>query len=97
MDGNMNIHPFYQDIIKKYPVATIRPNNATNITLYPNPVSDVLSINGMPPGATITIMDVSGKIVRIYENASETIDVSYLPKGVYFVKANEEVLKLIKN
>jgi hypothetical protein len=97
MDGNMQIHPFYQASINKYINATIRPYNTTNITLHPNPVSDVVSIKGLLTDATVTIMDVSGKIIRIYENAPETIDVSYLPKGVYFVKVNEEVLKLIKN
>jgi exo-beta-1,3-glucanase (GH17 family) len=90
MDGNMEIHPFYQFL------SIIRPNYTTNPILYPNPVSDIVSFKGLPAGATIQIMDVLGKIVKTYENAPETIDVSYLHKGTYFVNVNDRTLKMIK-
>jgi exo-beta-1,3-glucanase (GH17 family) len=96
MDGTMVLHPFYQECLNNYPTAIITPDHAANITLYPNPVSDVFYIGELPAGATVTIIDVSGKIVKTYGNASETINVSHLPKGVYFVNVDKKILKMIK-
>jgi exo-beta-1,3-glucanase (GH17 family) len=100
MNSAGTIHSFYQDCINKYiPTAIIitPDNNTKDIILYPNPVSGDVHIDGVPGGATITIMDASGKIVKTFENTSGSMNVSHLPQGVYFVNVNKKTLKMIKN
>ena len=65
---------------------SIENNELKNsISIYPNPVKDVLTIEGTYTSATI--YDVFGKLV-LTTNAQKTINVSALSNGVYFVNIN---------
>jgi len=59
----------------------------SNLSVYPNPVKDVLTIEGSYVSANI--YDVFGKLVLTTDN-QKTIDVSALSNGVYFVNINSE-------
>ena len=69
------------------PVAGINENSInTSIKLYPNPTNDLLTILFEGNIATVSVVDLSGKSVFTKEIASnETIDVSALYSGTYFV------------
>jgi len=74
--------------------ASVGVNNFTsNLSVYPNPVKDVLMIEGDYTSATI--YDVFGKSVLTTE-AQKTIDVSALSNGVYFVNINSEKAITVK-
>jgi hypothetical protein len=50
------------------------------------------------PGQTISIINLAGNTVYQTSNFSnqQTIDISNLPGGIYFVKVGDEVTKLLK-
>ena len=62
-----------------------------NVTIYPNPASDVLNIS---LGSSylendvnkISIVDVKGSLVLSLPNFNSNIDIKKLEKGIYFVK-----------
>ena len=56
------------------------------ISIYPNPASDVLTVNGAE-GANITVTDAQGKTVysSTMSNTVETINVENLESGIYFI------------
>ena len=59
-----------------------------NISVYPNPTSNTLSIKGLTNPASISsfyISTISGKKMMTVENFNEVIDVSYLVEGIYFI------------
>ena len=56
-----------------------------NVSVYPNPVSDVLKINGKY--SEINIFDLYGKLV-LSSSEKNTIDISELSNGIYLVKIN---------
>ncbi len=68
-------------------------------SIYPNPASSSITISvsegtlSMP----INIIDNSGKVImkKIVSTDKETIDVSTLPAGVYYVRIGETTDKLI--
>jgi hypothetical protein len=69
--------------------------------VYPNPFINALVIKNVP-NAIITVVDVLGKKQHvIFNSASETLDTSHLPKGIYFLEVETEngvsVFKLMKN
>ncbi len=70
---------------------------SSKLIIYPNPVKDILTIKGKNI-TTIQIMDINGRTVKILNsnNTIETIDVSSLNQGIYFVKVGTKVQKLIK-
>jgi len=79
-------------------------NQSPEITIYPNPVTSVLTIqsNGaILSGAEgqITITNLVGQTIfaHDYNNKQAQIDVADLPVGVYFLKVNgSEVRKFVK-
>ncbi|MCF6296276.1 MAG: T9SS type A sorting domain-containing protein, partial [Flavobacteriaceae bacterium] len=69
------------------------------ISIYPNPVKDILTINSKGNFETIIIYNQLGQQVR--EVVSNQIDISNLSKGLYFVKiisqsGKMEIKKIIK-
>ena len=62
-------------------------NKDSELAVYPNPVKNVLTIEGDFTSANI--YDVFGKLV-LSTDAQKTIDVSNLSNGVYFVNINVE-------
>jgi len=67
------------------------------ICIYPNPVSESFRISGISENTPITIIDMTGKIVlQQTVNPCETVLASNLRKGIYFVNARGQTLKMIK-
>jgi len=58
-----------------------------SITLYPNPVIDILKINGLEEKGTFTLSDLSGRIL-INKNVTpeEFISFKTVSRGIYIVK-----------
>ena len=54
--------------------------------------------NGQLSIETLTILNTLGEIIfsKLHCNTIETIDVSSFAKGIYFVKANNQETKFIK-
>jgi hypothetical protein len=78
--------------------AEVGVNNHENasFTVYPNPATNLITISALTQ-STVTIMDISGKIVLIKQMNSdkESIDVTGFEKGMYFIKTNTICLPII--
>ena len=76
-------------------------NNDSKISLFPNPVKDYITIETNAVIDTISIYDINGRQIKLFEMISDKIDVSTFEKGIYFIKAsinNEfQTLKFIKD
>ncbi|MDR0796881.1 MAG: T9SS type A sorting domain-containing protein [Tannerella sp.] len=60
---------------------------STNITIYPNPVKDILIINnGQLKVNKVEIIDLSGRSLVALKSPDSQINVSILPRGIYVVK-----------
>ena len=70
-----------------------------NISIYPNPATDVLYITGTTKESMVQFISVTGAVVyqkKISGNTS--IDITHIPAGLYFVKINNKVqCKLFKH
>ncbi len=68
------------------------------IVFYPNPVSDLLHIEGAVPEATVTLYDMTGRLVlsaRAYEGVV-TLDMSGVKQGVYLCRVHDKTYKIVK-
>ncbi len=65
-----------------------------NLILYPNPTSDILNLGTVTDfdNPIYTIFDASGKRVANAKLTSESIDVSYLAQGNYFLRVFDKNL-----
>jgi len=60
---------------------------AHQVSMYPNPASNVLQIQ-LPEGSDLQLFDLQGRVVeqRSTVKSQETLDVSGLQSGIYFVR-----------
>lgn len=77
----------------------------SNLITYPNPVSDVLTIDltGVIGGGMISILTIEGKVVQTQNtsgNSMATINLSHLAKGIYLCRYSStseiKTVKIIK-
>ena len=66
-----------------------------SLTIYPNPVKDVLNIAADKPVHSVRIYNVYGTEVA-HATDTNSINVSHLPAGVYMVRADGKVARIIK-
>ncbi len=89
-----------QDLwIVKLGLASLGSTQLTKIPIiiYPNPASNFFSINGLKQKTKIEVVDMTGKVVLATSITNgSSINTEHLCKGVYFVKINGQILKLIK-
>ncbi|MDR1791877.1 MAG: thiol protease/hemagglutinin PrtT [Bacteroidales bacterium] len=76
--------------------------NENVISLYPNPASSELKIKNyqLKDGENVEIIDILGRVQqsKIINQQSEIIlDVSHLPKGMYFVRIGNWIGKFLRN
>ncbi|HNQ69096.1 MAG TPA: T9SS type A sorting domain-containing protein [Bacteroidales bacterium] len=73
----------------------VEANVASFVTMYPNPASSIVTITNVE-NSDITIVNMIGEVVAKVNNASsnQTIDISNLSNGTYFVKVDGKVFKL---
>ncbi|WP_299895589.1 glycosyl hydrolase family 28-related protein [uncultured Aquimarina sp.] len=75
-----------------------RFTQSLNLTIFPNPTSDFLTISGVKSGESIIVYDLSGKkrksIIAVDEE--ERLELSELPSGQYMIKASGKSSLFIK-
>jgi len=88
--------PQAEDIWNTFSVDDV---NTLEFTLYPNPTRHQLNIASKAPFSNIVIYNITGQ--NVYENKLKTatttfsLAVKQLPKGIYLVKVEKTVQKLI--
>ena len=75
----------------------INQNAKNTLSVYPNPSSNVIYVDGLNINTTATIVDLQGKLIKSVElNGTNAIDISDLNKGVYIVKIENKVARIVK-
>ena len=79
-------------------VPTNIPNISENsFTIFPNPVFENFTISGITENTLVSITDLNGRIVlQQVISPNEQVSVGHLSAGVYFVRVNEEAVKIVK-
>ena len=71
------------------------------LAIYPNPSSGIVHINSPFPITNVRVLDLTGKAVKLSTISNQTIDISDLQTGVYFIEVwvNEQkaTRRLIKH
>lgn len=100
-----------EGIQQPYEITTLASVDAgrieKNITLYPNPVKDVLFVDFNQEsyaGSSYQLFDMQGKLIKqgSFSQKKNELDFSLLPSSVYIIKINQEnknikTFKIIKN
>lgn len=96
------------DIIIEYALSDIRKitcneiegtneNKETALSVFPNPVHDIMMLRNLDGTQTVRIYAIDGHLVKSTEtDGSQPIDISSLSLGIYLVKIQSQTLKMIK-
>jgi hypothetical protein len=69
------------------------------LSAYPNPVADVLVLEGLAPGSLVRVVNALGQPVAVFRAASstETLPAAEWPRGIYFVRTESgDALRVVK-
>lgn len=70
------------------------------ISIYPNPAENTISIITQYKLLNITILDIQGRIVKIFADVNDEIDITDVQKGLYILKIDTDngtaIEKIIK-
>ena len=86
-NGNSRIAYTNSITILEAPVASIDLDKINAIGVFPNPTTGVVNISDISNIETITISNVLGQVVRTF-GAQNSIDISDLKAGVYYLQAD---------
>ena len=67
------------------------------LNLYPNPADNHINITGFDELSEYQIIDLTGKILQFGSIRDNSLDVSHLPSGVYFLNIRTQNENLIKS
>ena len=70
------------------PTASVDDQNQLDISIYPNPTSDIVFIDGNYTQLKVVVYDILGKQV-MKESITNSIDISQLEKGVYILQLSD--------
>ncbi|MGQ1945542.1 glycosyl hydrolase [Geofilum sp. OHC36d9] len=82
------------DVGEQQPLSDIDTRDTNNLPFYPNPVSDNIYFNFKSP-THVELYDLSGNQVDV-SNVQNSLSVSFLPAGIYFIKSPYGVGKFVK-
>ena len=66
--------------------ASISDQKAFEFSVYPNPSINFLNVKTQENLSSLQVLDILGKSIIMKKNVKETLDISTLNKGVYFLK-----------
>ena len=80
-----------------HPVSIDPVSTADGFSLYPNPAAHTINVT-TPQATAVNIYDMTGRIVLSLQAraGNNTLDISALPQGVYFLKTASHTAKLVK-
>jgi len=81
-----------------FPTGITDTKPSGEFTVYPIPASDIINISGLPLNSEIQLTDLTGKLLmgRRVLNSIFTLDIRGLQPGVYVLRSNCGVKKIIK-
>jgi PKD repeat protein len=101
--GNIENAPASADLVLVNTVGVKQPDNTKGITLYPNPTTGFVTVNGILSGDELRISTPDGKSIskKIAGSETEKFDLSKQAPGIYFLtivskSGQMHTMKLIK-
>ena len=79
-------------------VDAIENMSLSHVALYPNPVDDLLHVEGVAPGAPVALYDMTGRMVLSIKAYGEemSLDMSAFKRGVYLCRIQNKTYKIVK-
>ena len=91
-DGN--VEGTFQKLLLAKDITSIDEIGKVAVYVFPNPVSNILNIQGVDEKASLSVYSLSGQCVL--QDKGTEIDVTSLNQGTYILRINNQYVKFIK-
>ena len=91
-DGNQ--FAGYVKILFAESATDVEELDITSVYIYPNPVVNTLSIQGVDENTSLEVYNLTGK--SVHKNKGTELDVTSLTQGTYILRINNQYVKFIK-
>ena len=83
---------------QKTGVTDLANDTGNSLSIYPNPVQDVLFVDGVEENSVIRIFNTKGALFQTTTAKEKVVqlNVSVLPQGMYILQAGNQAIKFIK-
>ena len=81
-------------VFSEGPFSSVSSISSATVSVYPNPVEDIIIVDGIDSDAEIIVMDLAGK--QLLQAKARQINVSSLHAGSYLLKVNNKIVKFLK-
>ena len=85
---------YEQPITWKFTTITatgIQEIDLSSINIYPNPAEDIITVTGLSGNSTVTLYDLSGRILERYSVTDDQLDIPlHLASGMYMIKIDRD-------
>lgn len=83
--------PLSSNVLEVENVVTSLQNRAAGkVNVYPNPASEFISVEGLQLGDAVRIMDLSGRVVKIFDGSQNTLSLSGVEAGMYVLEVSNQ-------
>ena len=89
---------FAAGVIKPFNTTATEYIPGTNLSAYPNPTDDAVTISGLSAGKQVSVYSMTGALINTYivRDKILSIDVKNLEKGVYVIVYEGKSVKFVK-
>lgn len=100
----MNSAKPFLDINYTVPLSVDAYDSLSNVVLYPNPVKNNFTVNGLDSSMyQLQIVSIQGQVIKEVRNFQneQSVDINQLANGIYFVRIQNgtqfKIIKILKN
>ena len=94
VDNDGNQFAGYMKILFAESATDVEELDITSVYIYPNPVVNTLSIQGVDENTSLEVYNLTGK--SVLKNKGTELDVTSLTQGTYILRINNQYVKFIK-
>ena len=96
-DGEFRVSAYDSSVLATSETAVVK----NNLKVYPNPFSDILNISDVKNVKSVSVIDLSGRVVKTIDNPSSALQLGDLKQGMYLISlkmkdGSVQTLKTIK-
>ena len=84
--GSVMIRPLYSTALNDDIGLAVNHNTLSEFSVFPNPASTEIHVKGTQEVEVVDVYSTSGQ--KIQSHRQSTVDISMLPRGVYFLQVN---------
>lgn len=79
-------------------IQSIRIDGNETVRIYPNPATNLITVESSQPLQSIAIYNMAGKVVASHETGEKVVhlNVAHLPKGLYVISVDGKEMKMVK-